>query len=60
MEFIEEWKQEELSGVLPKNSDARLGKDALLDLLRGFDTIELTLENDEDTLHPHWNYGIAR
>jgi len=42
MEFIEEWKQEELSAVLPKNSYARLGKDALLDLLRGFDTIKLT------------------
>jgi len=51
MECIEEWKQEELSGVLPKNSYARLGKDALLDLLR---------DEQEDTLHPHWNYGIAR
>jgi len=34
-------------------------KDALLDLLHGFDTIEQLLENEEDTLHPHWNYGLA-
>jgi len=61
MEFIEEWKQEGLGGVLPKNSYVRLGKDALLDLLRGFDTIELTLENEEDTFHPYLELrGIAR
>jgi type I restriction enzyme M protein len=60
MELIEQWNEEGLSDVLPKNSYARLEKETLLDLLRGFDAIELTLENEEDTFGRVYEYFLGK
>jgi type I restriction enzyme M protein len=60
MELIEKSNQENLSGVLPTNSYGRLEKDTLLNLLRGFDNIELTLENEEDTFGRVYEYFLGK
>ncbi len=60
MEKAEEYNPEHLSGALSKNSYARLDKDTLLNLLRGFDDIALTLDNEEDAFGRVYEYFLGK
>lgn len=60
MEKAEEYNPENLSGALSKNSYARLDKDSLLNLLRGFDDIALTLDSEEDAFGRVYEYFLGK
>ncbi len=60
MELIEKEHPENLAGTLPKDSYARLDKATLRNLLRGFDDIDLSMENEEDTFGRVYEYFLSR
>jgi type I restriction enzyme M protein len=60
MELIEREHPDNLGGTLPKESYARLDKATLRNLLRGFDDIDLSLENEEDTFGRVYEYFLGK
>ena len=59
MELAEK-HNEGLGDALPRSSYARLDKSTLLELLRGFDDIDLALSNEEDTFGRVYEYFLSK